>query len=151
MKQLLAKADTQAMVIAHPRLAVLLRPVLRMLNQPEPDWFPAAPKRARAKRRAWTRPRSDYPGQRAAAENAAEAEAPTEGLARFVERVRLHTEALQREMLYLGWIWINGRPAIPPRREDNSPPPPPPPAPERWGGAHSWDWPAVPWWARGCR
>ncbi len=129
----LGEADTQAMVIAHPRLAALLRPILRMLGQDEPAWFPAAPKRVRAKRRSWTRPGGRA---RAAEEHAADADTPSEEVARFVERARAHNQAVAREASFPGWIWIDGRPAIPPPREENAPPPPPPaPAPARWGVA----------------
>jgi len=142
----LGEADARAMVIAHPRLAALLRPVLRMLGQAEPAWFPAAPKRTRAKRRAWTRP-----GQRQrAAENAeARPDTPSEEVARFVERARAHNEAVARQASFPGWIWINGRPAIPPPREDNSPPPPPPES-ERGSGPLPWNARINPWW-NGCR
>jgi len=153
----------KAMVLAHPRLAALIRPLLRMCGQHPPAWFPATPKRARR-----PRPRGTSPGRRrrAAAADAAAPDTPppdtpppgtptpdtpTKELARFADQARAYAQAQAREALYPGWIWIDGRPAIPPPREENSPPPPPPPAPERWGGAHSWDGPAVPWWARGCR
>jgi hypothetical protein len=138
----LGEADARAMVAAHPRLAALLRPVLRMLGQDEPDWLPAPPKRVRAKRRAWTRP-----GQRRRAAEAAEArpDTPTEEVARFVARAEAHNEAVNRETSFPGWIWINGRPVIPPRREENAPPPPPPES-ERGSGPLPWNARVVPWW-----
>jgi len=166
----LGEADARAMVIAHPRLAALLRPVLRMLGQTEPAWFPATPKRTRAKRQssprpasprlasprlASTRPAWTRPGGRARAaeerawEKPAEADTPSEEVARFVERARAHNEAVARQASFPGWIWINGRPAIPPPREDNSPPPPPPES-ERGSGPLPWNARINPWW-NGCR
>jgi hypothetical protein len=152
----LDEAAMKAMVLAHPRLAALIRPLLRMGGQRPPAWFPTSPRRARstatgAKRRPWARPRSDYPGQQArAAEDEAAASdtpppdtpppaTPTEELARFADRALAIQQAQAREALYPGWLWIGGRPTIPPPREENSPPPPPPPprpAPARWAVAH---------------
>jgi hypothetical protein len=48
---MLLDEDMRAMVIAHPQLGTLIRPVLRMMGEEAPAWFPKAPKRARSNRR----------------------------------------------------------------------------------------------------
>jgi pyruvate/2-oxoglutarate dehydrogenase complex dihydrolipoamide acyltransferase (E2) component len=44
--------DMRDMVTAHPHLARLIRPVLRMMGQRSPQWFPKPANRARSKRTA---------------------------------------------------------------------------------------------------
>jgi hypothetical protein len=46
----LLNEDMREMVTAHPQLARLIRPVLRMTGEQVPAWFPKPPKRVRAKR-----------------------------------------------------------------------------------------------------
>jgi hypothetical protein len=146
---LLGEAAMRAMVLAHPRLAALLRPVLRMVGLEAPDWFPRPAKRARAKPPPPVRPilppprpthrrfRTPASWRRRPVDPTPKdppPDTPTRELARYAARVRAHHEEVLRQHLFPGWIWIDGRPAIPPPREDCAPPPPPsvpPPAPRR--------------------
>jgi hypothetical protein len=134
--------DMREMVTTHPHLARLIRPVLRMLGQRTPEWFPKPARRARSKEAARRRERP--------AEDARADETSRE-LARFIaaESARQHAAALA--MLYAGC------PGGPPqtlsisKRSTSAAPPVPSPAPaeapidrDRFYYAETWNGKLIP-------
>jgi hypothetical protein len=107
----LLNEDMREMVTAHPQLARLIRPVLRMTGEQVPVWFPKPAKRVRAKR---TARRTDRPADVTTAED------PSGALIRFIEAARVREYAAGMERLYPGWIK---------RQQDAVPKPPVPPPP----------------------
>ncbi len=85
--------DMREMVTAHPHLARLIRPVLRMMGQRAPEWFPNPANRARSKR---TVPRKDRPAESAAAEDT------SAELARYIEMQSARQYAEAMATLYAG-------------------------------------------------
>jgi hypothetical protein len=112
---LLGDAGLEAMVTGHPRLAALLRPVLRMLGEPPPAWFPKAPTRVRRKRPA--RLRAPVAGDPASDSD------PSRALARFIAAARARQYAADMARLYEG---CGGPPPQIARRIAREAPRPPP-------------------------
>jgi hypothetical protein len=76
----LLEGEMREMVTAHPQLARLIRPLLRMLGQVPPVWFPKAPPRTkRAKRAGGSHRRERRPA------GDARADATSLDLARFID------------------------------------------------------------------
>jgi hypothetical protein len=92
----LLNEDMRAMVCAHPRLARLIRPLLRAMGETVPAWFPRAPTRARAKRTA-------RPAWRTAEAGGGRDADPAWDLVRFIEAARLREYVAGMERLYPGW------------------------------------------------
>jgi hypothetical protein len=115
---LVGEADMRAMVTAHPRLARLIRPVLRMLGQQPPDWFPRTPKRERSKRpaRRWRGPTGP-----------AAADDPAREVTRFITAESAKQHAAAVAMLYAGCA--GGPPPEVAKRRTRPAPSPPAPAP----------------------
>jgi hypothetical protein len=88
--------DMREMVTAHPRLARLIRPVLRMLGQRPPEWFPKTPKRARSTRTAPVARRTDQPVSGVGAND------PSRELARYIDVERAKQYAADMARLYEG-------------------------------------------------
>jgi hypothetical protein len=137
----LLNEDMREMVTAHPQLARLIRPVLRMTGEQVPVWFPKPAKRLRAKRPV----RRMEP----AAENVA-AEDPSGALIRFIEAARVREYAAGMERLYPGWI---RRQALAVAKPPVPPPPLPAPSPkpveapidrDKYYYAETWDGRLIP-------
>jgi hypothetical protein len=92
----LLNEDMREMMCAHPRLARLIRPLLRAMGTDIPAWFPKPAKRARAKQAA-------RPAWRMAEAAASRATDPAWDLVRFIEAARLREYVAGMERLYPGW------------------------------------------------
>jgi hypothetical protein len=88
--------DMREMVTAHPQLARLVRPVLRMTGEPVPAWFPKAPKRTGIMRPDRPVERRQRPDKEAAEND------PSRKLARYIETERAKQYAASAKMLYAG-------------------------------------------------
>jgi hypothetical protein len=139
----LLNEDMREMVIAHPQLARLVRPVLRMTGEQVPVWFPKPPKRVRTKRPACPARRKDRPVENVAAED------PSGALIRFIEAARVREYAAAMERLYPGWIRRQATAAA--TTPAPTPPPPPAPAPaaaaidrDRYYYAETWNGKLIP-------
>jgi hypothetical protein len=88
----LLNEDMREMVIAHPQLARLIRPVLRMTGEQVPVWFPKPTRRARAKRPV----RPARPAAQSAAHD------PSGALVRYIDTQRAEQYAASVKMLYGG-------------------------------------------------
>jgi hypothetical protein len=140
----LLNEDMREMMCAHPQLARLIRPVLRMTGEQVPVWFPKPPKRVRTKRPACPARRKDRPVENVAAED------PSGALIRFIEAARVREYAAGMERLYPGWIRRQALAvSTPPAPE----PPPPAPSPkplkavvdrDKYYYAETWDGRLIP-------
>jgi hypothetical protein len=89
----LLNEDMREMVTAHPQLARLMRPVLRMTGEQVPAWFPKPARRVRAKR---TVRRPARPAAQSAAHD------PSGALVRYIDTQRAEQYAASVKMLYGG-------------------------------------------------
>jgi hypothetical protein len=128
---LLEEADMKAMVLAHPRLASLFRPVLWMLGQEEPDWLPRPPRRVRPTRPRATKPAwwRERPRERPEADAAPED--PWRELERFAEDVRDRDYVAGHRRLYAHLPPHLVPPCIMPGARRGGRPPPPSGGPDR--------------------
>ncbi len=92
----LLNEDMREMVIAHPQLARLIRPVLRMTGEQVPVWFPKPAKRVRAKRTARAARCGERPATQAAGND------PSHDLTRYIDTECARQYAATVAQLYGG-------------------------------------------------
>jgi hypothetical protein len=126
----LLDADMREMVLAHPHLARLIRPLLRMMGENVPAWFPKAPKRPPATRLDRRARRKERPTE------VADAVPSPHDLRAFIETARAKQYAASAKTLYGG---CGGPPPDVARRlardARNAAPPPRAPVPAAPGPA----------------
>jgi hypothetical protein len=93
---LLGETELKEMITAHPQLARLIRPVLRMLGQLPPEWFPKAAKRAGADAKA------DRARRRTPPAGDARADATSRELSWFIAAEAARQYAQNMAVLYEG-------------------------------------------------